>query len=237
LPLCVKGPQTLVINYKLLYLCRNFILDIINSLAQSYSEKFSSGESELLHEISVHTNAHHPNANMLSGHVQGRFLSLISSLLKPMRILEIGTFVGYSALCLAEGLQPGGELHTLEVREEDAATARENFRKASALDKIILHIGDALDIIPTLNETWDLVFIDADKPNYSNYYKLVLSQVRKGGLIIADNVLFHGEVLEEKIKGKNPIAIHEFNEMIKKDDTVEKIMLTLRDGLFLIRKK
>ncbi len=213
------------------------MVEIINESAQSYSEKFSSAESKLLHEIAVHTNAHHPHAHMLSGHVQGRFLSFISSLLKPVRILEIGTFVGYSALCLAEGLQSGGELHTLELREEDAATAKANFKLANAMDKIILHIGNALDIIPALNETWDLVFIDADKPNYINYYKLILPHVRKGGLILADNVLFHGEVLEEKIKGKNAMAIHEFNEMIKNDDSVEKIMLTIRDGLFLIRKK
>lgn len=212
-------------------------MEIIHPSALSYSEKFSSAEAELLHEIAVHTYANHPQSNMLSGHVQGRFLSLISTLLKPQRILEIGTFVGYSALCLAEGLQPGGELHTLELRDEDAATAKENFKRANVLDKIILHLGNALEIIPSLNEIWDLVFIDADKTNYSNYYKLVLPKLRKGGLIIADNVLFHGEVLEEKIKGKNAIAINEFNELVKRDDSVEKIMLTLRDGLFLIRKK
>jgi caffeoyl-CoA O-methyltransferase len=212
-------------------------LDIIDPLAQSYAENFSSQENELLHEIAVHTNAHHPQANMLSGHLQGRFLSLISNLLKPARILEVGTFVGYSALCLAEGLQEDGQLHTLELREEDAATAKENFRKGNALDKIMLHTGNALEIIPVLNETWDLVFIDADKTNYCNYYKLVLPRVRKGGLIMADNVLFHGEVLDKNIKGKNAIAIHEFNEMIQKDDSVEKIMLTIRDGLFLIQKK
>ena len=212
-------------------------MDIVNPLAQSYSEKFSSQENELLHEIASHTNAHHPHANMLSGHVQGRFLSLISSLLKPMRILEVGTFVGYSALCLSEGLQEGGQLHTLELREEDAVTALGNFKKANALDKIILHKGNALDIIPALNETWDIVFIDADKTNYCNYYKLVLPRVRKGGLIIADNVLFHGEVLEENVRGKNAVAINEFNEMIRQDDLVEKIMLTIRDGLFLIYKK
>lgn len=212
-------------------------MDIIDSLAQSYAENFSSQENELLHEIAVHTNAHHPHANMLSGHVQGRFLSLISGLLKPKHVLEVGTFVGYSALCLAEGLGEGGQLHTLELREEDAATATENFRKANMLDRIILHRGNALEIIPTLHKTWDLVFIDADKTNYSNYYKLVLPRVRKDGLIIADNVFFHGEVLEKNIKGRNAIAINEFNEMIKKDDSVEKIMLTIRDGLFLIRKK
>lgn len=212
-------------------------MDIVNSLAQSYSEKFSSRENELLHEIAAHTNAYHPHANMLSGHVQGRFLSLISSLLKPMRILEVGTFVGYSALCLAEGLQDGGQLHTLELREEDASTAFEYFKKANALDKIILHKGNALDIIPALNEVWDIVFIDADKTNYSSYYKLVLPRVRNGGLIMADNVLFHGEVLGKNIRGKNAIAINEFNEMIMEDDSVEKIMLTMRDGLFLIYKK
>jgi len=162
---------------------------------------------------------------------------MISTLLKPMRILEVGTFVGYSALCLAEGLQEGGRLHTLELREEDAATALENFKRANALDKIILHKGIALDIIPVLNETWDIVFIDADKTNYSSYYKLVLPRVRKGGLIIADNVFFHGEVLEENIRGKNAVAINEFNEMIRQDESVEKIMITIRDGLFLIRKK
>jgi predicted O-methyltransferase YrrM len=206
-------------------------------LAQSYSEKFSSRENELLREIAVHTNANHPHANMLSGHVQGRFLSLISSLLKPMRILEVGTFVGYSTLCLAEGLPEGGQLHTIELREEDAETALENFKKANASDKIILHKGNALDIIPVLNETWDIVFIDADKTNYCNYYKLVLPRTRKGGLIIADNVLFHGEVLDKNIKGKNAIAINEFNEMVRQDHSVEKTMLTIRDGLFLICKK
>ena len=214
-----------------------FVLEIVNSTAQLYAEKFSSKEEELLHEIAEHTYKNHPHANMLSGHVQGKFLAFISSLLKPMRILEIGTFVGYSALYLSKGLQKGGRLHTIELRAEDAATATENFRRANALDKIILHTGNALDIVPSLNETWDMVFIDADKTNYSNYYKLVLPNVRKEGLIIADNVLFHGEVLEEKIKGKNAIAINEFNEMVSKDESVEQIMLTIRDGLFLIRKK
>jgi len=212
-------------------------VEIINSLAQAYAERFSSPEEVLLQSIAEHTYKNHPHAHMLSGHVQGKFLALISSLIKPLRILEIGTFVGYSALYLAQGLQKGGQLHTIELREEDAATAKENFRQANALDKIILHTGNALEVIPSLNETWDLVFIDADKTNYSNYYKQVLPGVRKEGLIIADNVLFHGEVLEEKIKGKNAIAIHAFNEMVAKDDSVETIFLTIRDGLLLVRKK
>jgi len=162
---------------------------------------------------------------------------MISCLLQPKRILEIGTFVGYSALYLSKGLQENGRLHTLELREEDAATAKQNFRLANAQDKIILHLGNALDIIPTLDEIWDLVFIDADKVGYSDYYKLVFPKLKKGGLIIADNVLFHGEVLEDSISGKNAIAINAFNELVKKDPAVEKVMLTVRDGLLLIRKK
>lgn len=174
---------------------------------------------------------------MLSGHAQGQFLQLISQVAKPHKILEIGTFVGYSAIYLAKGLQPGGELHTIELREEDAATARANFNKANMQDKIILHVGNALEIIPALEHEWDIVFIDADKVGYSAYYKLVLPRVKKGGLIIADNVLFHGEVLEKEIKGKNAKAIHAFNEMVRQDASVDKVMLTLRDGLLLILKK
>jgi len=179
----------------------------------------------------------HPQAQMLSGHVQGRFLEMLSYLAAPKYILEIGTFMGYSALCLVKGLQPGGQLHTIELREGDAQTASENFRKANVAGKIILHTGNALDIIPTLQVTWDLVFIDADKVNYGAYYKLVLPKVRPGGFIVADNVLFHGDVLEKEIKGKNGLAIHSFNQMVKEDQSVEKVLLTVRDGLLLIRKK
>src|SRR5450432_3681581 len=146
-------------------------MDIINSLAQVYAEKYSSEEDGLLREIADHTLRNHPEAQMLSGHLQGKFLAMISCLLKPGRILEIGTFMGYSALCLAEGLDKEGKLHTLELRAEDAALAAENFRRANRQDRIILHIGNALEIIPSLQEAWDLVFIDADKVNYSEYYK------------------------------------------------------------------
>jgi caffeoyl-CoA O-methyltransferase len=212
-------------------------MDIVNTKAQEYSEKFSSAEDDLLNEIATFTYAHHDDPHMLSGHVQGKFLEIISCLLQPNRILEIGTFVGYSALCLAKGLVKEGKLHTIELRKPDSEISLENFRRSNMADKIILHTGNALEIIPALQETWDLVFIDADKPNYINYYDLVLPKVRAGGLIIADNVLFHGEVLEEEMKGKNAKAIHAFNEMINRDDSVEKVMLTVRDGLFLIRKK
>jgi len=212
-------------------------MEIINPLAQGYAERYSSGESPLLKDIADFTFAHHPEAHMLSGHVQGKFLEMISFLQRPRRILEIGTFMGYSALCLARGLEKDGRLHTIELREEDADVAEENFRRANWQDRIILHRGNALEIIPALEEVWDLVFIDADKVNYSEYYKLVIPRLSPGGLIIADNVLFHGQVLEKEIKGKSAIAIQAFNEMIREDDTVEKVMLTIRDGLMFIRKK
>jgi predicted O-methyltransferase YrrM len=212
-------------------------MDIVYPLAQAYAESYTSAESSLLHEIAEYTYQNHPQAQMLSGHVQGKFLEMISCLMRPDRILEIGTFMGYSALCLAAGMPGSGRLHTIELRKEDADIAAGNFRRANWQDRIILHCGNALEIIPTIQETWDLVFIDADKVNYGEYFKLIWPRLRRGGLIIADNVLFHGEVLEKEIKGKNAKAIHAFNEMVKKDDLVDKVMLTLRDGLFLIRKK
>jgi caffeoyl-CoA O-methyltransferase len=212
-------------------------LELIDPLAQAYAEKYSSRESPLLEEIAAYTYANHPQAQMLSGHLQGKFLEMISRLQKPRRILEIGTFMGYSALCLAAGLGKEGRLHTIELRQEDADIAAENFRKANWQDRIILHRGNALEIIPALQEAWDLVFIDADKVSYGEYYKLVLPRLAPGGLIIADNVFFHGQVLEKEIQGKNARAIQAFNEMVEKDESVEKVLLTIRDGLLCIRKK
>ena len=145
--------------------------------------------------------------------------------------------MGYSALCLAAGLAEGGKLHTIELRDADADRAEGYFRRANWQDRIILHRGNALAVIPVLEEDWDLVFIDADKPGYIDYYQLVLPRVRSGGLIIADNVLFHGQVLEANVTGKSALAIQAFNEMVAADERVEKVMLTVRDGLFFIRKK
>lgn len=212
-------------------------MEIIDSLAQAYAEQFSSAEDALLQEIAASTQALHPHAHMLSGHVQGKFLEMISCLMQPRRILEIGTFTGYSALCLAKGLLKDGKIHTIELRDEDAALARTNFSRSNALEKIILHVGNALDILPGLQETWDLVFIDADKVNYINYYQLVLPFVRPGGVILADNVLFHGQVLRQPVAGKNAKAIDAFNKHIQQDGSVEKVLLTIRDGLLMIRKK
>ena len=212
-------------------------MEMVDPRAQEYAQKYSSPMEPLLDEIAAYTAAHHPEAQMLSGPLQGRLLQLVSNLLQPQRILEIGTFMGYSALCLAGGLAPGGRLHTLELREEDADRAEGYFRRWKSGERIILHRGNALAILPTLEETWDLVFIDADKVGYIDYYRLVLPRVRPGGLIIADNVLFHGEVLEQPVEGKSARAIQAFNEMVLADERVEKVILTVRDGLFFIRKK
>jgi caffeoyl-CoA O-methyltransferase len=230
-------PQLPTASSRFSYLYQNRRLDIINDLAQAYAERFSSPTDALLQEIAIATEASHPQAHMLSGHVQGKFLEMLSCLMQPRRILEIGTFTGYSALCLAKGLLKDGEIHTIELREGEASVARANFSRSNEAGKIILHLGNALNIIPGLNETWDLVFIDADKVSYIEYYKLVLPRVRAGGVILADNVLFHGEVLNQPVTGKNAKAIQAFNEYVQQDDSVEKVMLTIRDGLLLIRKK
>lgn len=212
--------------------------DLVNVAAEKYASGFTSDEDVLLQKVAEFTAVNHSQPHMLSGKVQGAFLSLLSLSLQPENILEIGTFTGYSALCLAKGLKPGGTLHTIELRETDANTAQSFFSMSSQKDCILLHIGDAKEIIPSLNQAhlWDLVFIDADKTGYIDYYELILPSVKKNGIIIADNVLFHGQVLEEKISGKNAKAIHAFNEHVKADCRVQQVLLTVRDGLLIIRK-
>ena len=212
-------------------------MELINPLAEAYAEQFTSAETDLLAAINKQTLENHPHAHMLSGHVQGKFLSLLSTLVKPNYILEIGTFTGYSAICLAAGLNEKGELHTVECREEDAATAKSNFSKSERNKQIHLHIGNALSIIPDLQYGWDLVFIDADKTSYIDYYEMIMPRLNEGGLIVVDNVFFHGDVLKEPITGKNGKAIHSFNEHVKNDPRSEQVMVTLRDGLLLIKKK
>lgn len=212
-------------------------MEIINPLAEAYAAQFTSPEDELLRKINADTYAHHAHAHMLSGHVQGRLLSFISNIVQPKYILEIGTFTGYSALCLAEGLTQNGELHTIEIREEDAKTAQDYFSQSAYANKIHVHNGNALEIISTLPYKWDIVFIDADKINYIAYFKMVIDRISDNGCIIADNVLFHGEVLSEEIKNKNAKAIDEFNQFIAAYPDCEQVMLTVRDGLLSIRKK
>jgi Predicted O-methyltransferase len=211
-------------------------MDIVNPIAQQYAEKYTSAEDALIAEVAQFTYEQHAHAHMLSGHLQGKFLEMISTMLRPSRILEIGTFTGYSALCLAKGLTSDGQLHTIELREQDAARAKGFFERSVFREKIILHIGDALKIVGEIRESWDLVFIDADKENYINYFNLVFPFVKPNGFILADNVLFHGQVLEAEIKGKNAKAIQAFNDHVLMRQDIERLMLPVRDGLFLIRK-
>ena len=211
-------------------------LDLIHPSVQQYAEEYSSPEDALLKEVNDYTMQNHSESVMLSGHLQGKVLEMISCMIKPRRILEIGTFTGYSGLCLAKGLTDDGQLHTIELREADAVKAKSYFDRSSYADRIILHTGNALDIIPGLDETWDLVFIDADKPAYIAYFNLVLPRLRKNGFILADNIFFHGQVLEEEVKGKSAKGIQKFNDFIKERKDIGKCVLTIRDGLFLIRK-
>lgn len=212
-------------------------MELVHPLVEAYAEKFSSPDITLLEHIQSETKLLHPHAHMLSSQVQGKMLAFLSQMIHPERILEIGSFTGYSALCLAEGLTNTGELHTIELRTEDAQTAKLNFSKSAWNKQIHLHIGDAKEIIPTLPIEWDLVFIDADKTGYIDYYELIVPRLSKTGWIIADNVLFHGQVLEDPISGKSAKAIQAFNEHVLADERTEQVLLTIRDGLLLIKKK
>ena len=200
-----------------------------------YAEDFTSDESEVLQELRKECYAHYQDSAMLSGFVQGRVLSMFSHMIRPSVVLEIGTYLGYSALCLAEGLATGGKVITLDIQEDTNKVARSFVERSAFKNSIEFHLGNAVDVIPTLPETFDLVFIDADKPNYSNYYNLVFDRVRPHGFILADNVLWSGRVLEEE-KDENTQALHEFNQMVLADDRVENVLLPIRDGLMLVRK-
>jgi caffeoyl-CoA O-methyltransferase len=209
---------------------------LIHPKVEAYANNYTTEEDELLKKVADYTFKNHSESHMLSGHLQGQVLQMISYMLRPKRILEIGTFTGYSALCLAKGLTDDGVLHTIELREADSRKARDFFDQSQWAGKIILHTGSALDILPGLDETWDLVFIDADKPAYIEYFNLVLPNLKKNGFILADNIFFHGQVLEDEIRGKSAKGIQAFNEMIRQRNDIDKVILTIRDGLFLIRK-
>ncbi len=210
-------------------------MELVNLLVEQYAAQFTTPHDELLHQIHLQSEQHE-HSHMLSSEVQGQFLSFVSKIICPKYILEIGTFTGYSALCLCKGLAPDGELHTIELRQADVDNSLRNFKAAGKDNQIYLYQGNAVDIIPTVDRKWDLVFIDADKTNYLTYYELVLPRLSERGFIIADNVLFHGQVLEENIKGKNAKAIHDFNRHVQNDNRTEQVLTTIRDGLLLIRK-
>ncbi len=212
-------------------------MDFLDKAIEDYTIQHSNEESTVLAELNRETNLKVMMPRMLSGHIQGRVLSTFSNMLKPNRILEIGTYTGYSAICLCEGLSENGLLYTIDINEELEGMVRTYFEKAGCSNKIKYIIGNAIDVIPSLDETFDLIFIDADKVNYSNYYDLVFDKTNKGGYIIVDNVLWSGKVLDELSKmDKDTLAIDNFNKKIKTDTRVEKILFPIRDGLFVIRK-
>jgi len=194
-------------------------------------------EDEILKELDRDTNLNVLAARMISGHLQGQVLTMLSKMIRPKTILEIGTFTGYSAICLAKGLREGGKLITIEIDDELENMSKKYFKKAGFQNQIIQRIGPALDIIPTLSETFDLVFIDAHKTEYPEYYKAVFEKVNSGGIIIADNTLWSGKVVENPAEDDfQTRGIIEFNSMIKNDNRVEKVILPLRDGMTIIRK-
>ena len=210
-------------------------MDLVRTDIQAYAERHTSPESDLLRTINRETYERVMAPRMLSGHLQGRFLAMISCIVQPKWILEIGTYTGYSAICLAEGLQPGGKLITLDVNEELEDTVRENFEKAALTAQVDFRIGNAVDIIPQLNEQFDMVFIDADKENYSRYFDLVIDHVNLNGVILADNVLWSGKVLGEK-PDKDTKAIMAFNQKVAEDNRVQRVLLPIRDGIMMMRK-
>lgn len=203
-----------------------------------YIVNHSQEEPELLQELTRETYQKILQPIMLSGPYQGRVLSMISKLINPKSVLELGTFTGYSTLCLAEGLNPDGEIHTIDVNEELFDFQRKYFDKSDYGHQIVQHLGNALDIIPKLNKTFDLVFIDADKPNYVNYFYLIVDKLNSGGIILSDNVLWHGKVIEKlDQKDFSTKAVLEYNKLLKEDPGLETVLLPIRDGLTISRKK
>tara|TARA_B110000208_G_C11654340_1_gene389195 strand:+ start:340 stop:984 length:645 start_codon:yes stop_codon:yes gene_type:complete len=211
--------------------------NFINKEILEYVELFSQKEPDLLKELNRETNLKVLNPRMLSGAYQGRILSMISKLLKPINVLEVGTYTGYSALCILEGLDPNGIIHTIDKNEELESIQRKYFNKSKKGNKIIQYNGDALKIIPELNESFDLIFIDADKENYINYFNLVINKLNKNGVLISDNVLWSGKVLEKISKNDTATkTLVDFNNMINNDSRVETIILPIRDGISICRK-
>ena len=213
-------------------------MDFLPKIVEDYADRFTQAETELLKCLNRETYAKVVMPRMLSGHIQGRVLSMFSQMIRPDRILEIGTFTGYSALCLAEGLTETGKLITIDINDELESMVQRFFNQSTYKDQLDYRVGNAMEIVPTLAEQLDLVFIDADKVNYSNYFDLVIGKLRKGGFIIADNVLWSGKVTEPlSAMDDDTKALHSFNQKVHADDRVENVLFPVRDGLMVIRKK
>jgi len=210
-------------------------MSFLSKKISAYTDAHTTAGSPLLKTLERETWVKQLHAGMISGDYQGQFLRMLSQMIRPKRILEIGTFTGYSAICLAAGLQEDGILDTIEINEELESLIQHYIEKAGLKDKIRLHIGSALDLVPEMDDGFDLVFIDADKVNYLTYYDLVFDKINIGGYILVDNVLWFGKVTENQ-KDKEATAIHAFNEKVQNDPRVENILLPIRDGLTLIKK-
>jgi predicted O-methyltransferase YrrM len=216
---------------------KNTDMDFLNPQIEEYALAHSQDESEILKELNRETYAKVMMPRMLSGHLQGRVLSMLSKMIRPKNILEIGTYTGYSGICLAEGLADDGKLYTIDINEELEKMVRSYFAKAGIDKKVDYRIGNAMQLIPSINAMFDIVFIDADKENYSNYYDLVFDKVNKGGFIIADNVLWSGKVLDNESKmDVDTKAIYNYSKKINTDKRVENLLLPVRDGLMIARK-
>jgi caffeoyl-CoA O-methyltransferase len=209
----------------------------MNRKLEQYLLDHTSGEDPVLEDLYRQTNIRFVNPNMATGHLQGKFLEFISLMIQPEYILEIGTFTGYSAICLAKGLKPEGKLITLDLNDELSSFSRSYFCQAGVESKITQITGNAMDLIPGLDLMFDLIFIDGDKREYTQYFRLIIDKVKPGGFIIADNVLWGGKVLEKEIRDPQTKGLTEFNEMIRKEKSIQHLMLPVRDGLMLIRKK
>src|SRR5690554_2686836 len=205
---------------------------------EQYVIAHSEPEPEHLYDLNRKTHLKVLQPRMLSGHVQGRVLSMLSHMIRPKRVLEIGTYTGYSAMCFAEGLADGGEIHTIDINEELEEIIRTHLEIAGLTDKIHLHFGDATEIIEKMEGSFDLVFIDADKTNYSRYYDLIIDRIPSGGYTLADNVLWSGKVIDEKEveKDADTKAIVAFNQKVQNDDRVQNVLFPVRDGIMVIRK-
>ena len=210
--------------------------NFINKDIFEYSEKYSQQEPKILQELNRETHLKVLNPRMLSGFFQGRLLSIISKLIKPKKVLEIGTYTGYSAICIAEGMNKNGMIHTIDKNEELNIIQKKYFKKSGLEDNIVQYNGCALEIIPKIEEKFDLIFIDADKENYINYFNLVMDKLNRNGVILADNVLWSGKVINSEDHDLTTNVLREFNRMVNNDKRVETILLPIRDGISIIRK-